>query len=103
MPHAATRFRAVPAVLPYIWLIAAAKLALHTYFNARYGFFRDEFDYLSCGEHLAFNYVDQPPLVPWLAEFSRVLLGDSLRAVRFLPALASSLLVVQAALIARAE
>src|SRR5579871_5920852 len=85
-----------------VWLIAALKLILHTYFNARYGFFRDEFDYLSCGEHLAFGYVDQPPLVPWLAEFSRMLLGDSLRAVRFLPALASSLLAVQAALLARA-
>src|SRR5262249_51850684 len=61
----------------------------------------DEFDYLSCGEHLAWGYVDQPPLVPLLAEISRVVLGDSLRAVRFIPALASSLLVVQTAALAR--
>ncbi len=84
-----------------VWAIALGKLLLHTYFNDGYGFFRDEFDYLSCGEHLAFGYVDQPPLIPWLTELSRVVLGESLRAVRFIPALASSLLVVQTALIAR--
>jgi 4-amino-4-deoxy-L-arabinose transferase-like glycosyltransferase len=84
-----------------VWAIALAKLVLHTYFNDSYGFFRDEFDYLSCGEHLAWGYVDQPPLIPWLTELSRVVLGESLRAVRFIPALASALLVVQTALIAR--
>jgi 4-amino-4-deoxy-L-arabinose transferase-like glycosyltransferase len=75
------------------------KLVLHTYFNSRYGYFRDEFNYLSSGEHLAWGYVDQPPLIPFLAEISRVVLGDSLRAVRFIPALASSLLVVQTAVL----
>ncbi|HEY1243044.1 MAG TPA: glycosyltransferase family 39 protein [Bryobacteraceae bacterium] len=81
--------------------IAAAKLALHWIFNNRYGYFRDEFDYLACGNHPAWGYVDQPPLVPILAKLSLLLLGDSLRAIRFLPALASSGLVVLAALIAR--
>src|SRR2546427_5749083 len=33
--------------------IALAKLVLHCIFNNRYGYFRDEFDYLSCGDHLA--------------------------------------------------
>jgi len=81
--------------------MALAKLLLHVYFNNRYGYFRDEFDYLACGDHLAWGYVDQPPLVPFLARLSRVALGDSLRAVRFLPALASSALVPLTALIAR--
>ena len=83
------------------WAIALAKLVLHTVFNDQYGIFRDELGYLACGERLGWGYVDQPPLVPWLAEISRLVLGDSLRAVRFLPALASSLLVVQSALLAR--
>jgi hypothetical protein len=56
---------------------------------------------MSCGDHLAWGYVDQPPLIPFLIHISRAVLGDSLRAIRFIPALASSLLVVQAALIAR--
>ena len=84
-----------------IWAIAAAKLILHIYFNNRYGYFRDEFNYMSCGDHLAWGYVDQPPLIPFLTHISRSLLGDSLRAIRFIPAMASSLLVVQTALFAR--
>lgn len=84
-----------------IWAIALAKFLFHVYFNNRYGYFRDEFDYIACGNHLAWGYVDQPPLIPFLTHISRALLGDSLRAIRFIPALASSLLVVQTALIAR--
>jgi hypothetical protein len=87
--------------LTLIWAIAIAKLLFHIYFNNRYGYFRDEFDYMSCGDHLAWGYVDQPPLIPFLIHISRAVLGDSLRAIRFLPALASSLLVVQAAVLAR--
>src|SRR5215470_11440494 len=84
-----------------VWAIALAKFLLHLYFNNRYGYFRDEFDYMSCGDHLQWGYVDQPPLIPFLTHFSRAILGDSLRAIRFLPAVASSLLVVQAAATAR--
>ena len=29
---------------------------------ARYGWFRDEFYYVSCAQRLAWGYVDQPPL-----------------------------------------
>ncbi|HLK47841.1 MAG TPA: glycosyltransferase family 39 protein [Bryobacteraceae bacterium] len=82
-------------------IIALGKLALHCLFNNRYGYFRDEFDYLACGDHPAWGYVDQPPVAPMLARLSRVLLGDSLRAMRFFPALCSSGLVVLAAMIAR--
>jgi hypothetical protein len=81
--------------------IAFVKLVLHCVFNNRYGYFRDEFDYLACGDHLAWGYVDQPPLLPFLVRVSRVVLGDSLRSIRFLPALATSALVVLTALIAR--
>jgi len=84
-----------------IWLIALANLLFHIYFNNRYGYFRDEFDYMSCGDHLAWGYVDQPPLIPFLIHICRVVLGDSLRSIRFIPALASSLLIVQTAAIAR--
>ncbi|HEV8370715.1 MAG TPA: glycosyltransferase family 39 protein [Pyrinomonadaceae bacterium] len=81
--------------------IAFGLLLFHSYFNNRYGYFRDEFDYLSCGNHLAWGYVDQPPLLPFLVRVSRTILGDSLRSIRFLPALASSSVVVLTALIAR--
>jgi len=84
-----------------VWAIATAKFVLHMYFNNRYGYFRDEFDYMSCGDHLQWGYVDQPPLIPFLIHLSRALLGDSLRAIRFIPAISSALLVVQAAAITR--
>jgi hypothetical protein len=84
-----------------ICAIALAKLLFHIYFNNRYGYFRDEFDYISCGYHLGWGYVDQPPLIPFLVHINRAVLGDSLRSIRFIPALASSLLVVQTAILAR--
>src|SRR5438034_9183039 len=82
-------------------LIALGKLVFHCIFNNRFGYFPDEFDYMSCGDHLAWGYVDQPPLIPFLIHICRALLGDSLRSIRFIPALASSLLIVQTAAIAR--
>src|SRR5215471_15839302 len=84
-----------------VMAIALGKIVLHCVFNNRYGYFRDEFDYLACGDHLAWGYVDQPPLLPFLVRISRIVLGDSLRSIRFLPALASSLTVVLTAVIAR--
>ena len=84
-----------------IWIVALADLLFHIYFNNRYGYFRDEFDYIACGNHLAWGYVDQPPLIPFLVRICRAVLGDSLRSIRFIPALASSLLIVQTAAIAR--
>ena len=88
-------------MMTVIWVLAGAKLLFHIYFNKGYGYFRDEFDYMSCGDHLAWGYVDQPPLIPFLVRVCRTLLGDSLRSIRFIPALASSFLVVQTGLVAR--
>ena len=84
-----------------IWAIALAKFFFHLYCNNRYGYFRDEFDYIACGNHLAWGYVDQPPLVPFLIHLCQAVFGDSLRSIRLIPALASSLLVVQTAAITR--
>src|SRR5260370_4576037 len=66
-------------------MLALANFLLHLYFNNRYGYFRDEFDYMACGDHLAGGYVDQPPLVPFLIKLSPILLGDSLPTIRAFP------------------
>ena len=87
-----------------LWVVLLLSLALlifHCIFNNRYAYFRDEFNYMSSGDHLAWGYVDQPPLLPFLVRVSRAILGDSLRSIRFLPALAMSATVVLTALIAR--
>src|SRR6266576_905250 len=82
-------------------ILAAANFLLHLYFNNRYGYFRDEFDYMACGDHLAWGYVDHPPLIPFLIKISRLLLGDSTRTIRIVPALATSAAVILTAMIAR--
>lgn len=87
------------AILSYL---ALADLLLHFLTNGRYGYFRDELYYLACGEHLAWGYADQPPLIAVVARLSRALMGDSLFAIRFCPAVAGALLVLIAGLIARA-
>ena len=74
--------------------IALAGFILHLIFNNRYGYFRDEFDYIICGRHPAWGYVDQPPLLPVLSRICLAIFGASLRSVRLIPALSSAALVV---------
>ncbi|MGE5326977.1 MAG: ArnT family glycosyltransferase [Deltaproteobacteria bacterium] len=81
--------------------LALATLILHVIFDANYGYFRDELYFLACGQRLDWGYVDQPPLIAVIAAFSRWLLGDSLRAIRFFPALAGAGKVLLTGLIAR--
>jgi hypothetical protein len=66
-----------------------------------YEFHRDEFLYMAMGEHLRLFRMDFPPFIAMLSEIARGLLGDSLFAVRFFPALFSAGVMVLAALIAR--
>jgi hypothetical protein len=73
--------------------IAAIRLAIQFSGINHYGFFRDELYYMACGEHLAWGYVDQPPLIALIAWLVRHTLGDSLVAIRLLPALAGAVTV----------
>jgi len=56
--------------------------------NGHYGYFRDELYFIATSKHLAFGYVDFAPLTAFVLRLSRAGLGDSLHAIRFLPALA---------------
>jgi 4-amino-4-deoxy-L-arabinose transferase-like glycosyltransferase len=81
--------------------LAACKLLIELYSGQQYGYFRDELYYLACSRHLAWGYVDQPPLIALIAWLVRSTIGDSLAAIRLLPALAGACEVVLTALIAR--
>jgi Dolichyl-phosphate-mannose-protein mannosyltransferase len=76
-------------------------LLVHLLTNGRYGYFRDELYYIACGRHLDLGYVDQPPLSILLLRSSQMLLGDSLFAIRLLPALAGAAIVALTGIIAR--
>jgi hypothetical protein len=83
-----------------LW-ISACKLLVHLYAGRHYGYFVDELYYLACSRHLAWGYVDQPPLIAVITWLARSLLGDSLPAIRFFPAVAGAAEVALTALIAR--
>lgn len=86
-----------PPLLPRVaWVLPALALgtaALHLLFAGRYGYFRDELYFIACGQHLAWGYVDQPPLIAVAARLATGLFGESLVGLRTLPALAAGGLV----------
>src|SRR6202167_2625056 len=81
--------------------IAVCKFLVHLYAGRHYGYFVDELYYLACSRHLDWGYVDQPPLIALITWIARALLGESLPAIRLLPALAGTVEVALTALIAR--
>lgn len=73
---------------------------LHGATGWRYGYFRDELYFIACAKHLAWGYVDQPPLVAVCAWLSSAF-GYNLLALRALPMLAAALTVYLAVRLAR--
>lgn len=66
-----------------------------------YGYFIDEFYYIACASHPALGYVDHPPLAPLVLTVFQFLFGDSLAAIRILPALGQACAVVLTGVLAR--
>ena len=77
-----------PLALGILAVLAAVKLGLHLIAIQQYGYFRDELYYLACADHLTWGYVDQPPLSIAVLAAIRAVIGDSLLALRVVPALA---------------
>jgi hypothetical protein len=92
------------SMIPLDWRLvaafSAATVLIHFLTNGAYGYFRDELYFMACGEHLAWGYVDLPPMVAAVARFSRATMGDSLFAIRFFPALAGGATVALAGVFA---
>lgn len=84
-----------------VYVLAALAVLVHFLFNRQYGYFRDELYYAACGEHLAWGYVDHAPLVAFASAFTRAFFGDSLFALRLLPALSAAPKVLLAGWMAR--
>jgi len=81
--------------------LATGYALLHLAVIGRYGYFRDELYYLACGRHLAWGYVDHPPLIGLVARLIERFLGDSLPAVRLPAILAGALAIAGTGILAR--
>jgi hypothetical protein len=94
-----------PTAAPVWWAmvgwVAGLKVAFQLVTAGLYGAHRDEFYYLEGGHHLAWGYVDHPPMVPALDRLGEIVFGHSVPALHTLPALIGGLFVVVGALLAR--
>ena len=88
---------AVRPVAVIAGLLGVALLAT----SGRYGYFGDELYFVAAGHHLDWSYVDQPPLVPFLALIADTLAPGSLVALRLPSVLVTVGGVFVAAMIAR--
>ncbi|MBV8372257.1 MAG: glycosyltransferase family 39 protein, partial [Candidatus Eremiobacteraeota bacterium] len=85
---------------PISYALAFAAVAMHLAFNHRFGYYRDELYFIDCARHLAWGYVDQPPLVPFVTAMTAPL-GYALWAMRVPTAIFSGVTVLFACAIAR--
>jgi hypothetical protein len=81
--------------------LALTTLLIHILSDDQYGYFRDELYSIACSKHLAWGYVDQPPFSELILFISGHLIGYSLFALRFLPAVCAALVAFLVGLIAR--
>ncbi|SEC27993.1 glycosyltransferase family 39 protein [Streptomyces sp. TLI_105] len=94
-----------PGLAPVPWrpvsLTAAAMTVCLLVLATRHGYHVDELYTRAASRHLAWGYVDQPPLVALVAKAEMAVFGDNLFGFRVVPALLASLAVLLAPLIAR--
>jgi 4-amino-4-deoxy-L-arabinose transferase-like glycosyltransferase len=100
MAHSAEGGAKLRELVP-VFAVAAAILLLHLLTNTRYGFHRDELQFLSDALHLDWGYVAYPPLTPFIERISIILFGFSPEGLRLFSVLAQVAIVITAGLIAR--
>jgi 4-amino-4-deoxy-L-arabinose transferase-like glycosyltransferase len=83
-----------------VW-IAAATVLVHLATGSRYGFDRDELMALDDARHLAWGYVQYPPVTAFLGRIALTLFGTSLVGFRFFAALAQAIALVLTGLMAK--
>ena len=81
--------------------IAAAITLIHLLTNGRYGFHRDELQFLSDARHLDWGFVSYPPLTPFLERVSLDSFGLSMVGLRLFSVLAQAAVIVVTGLMAK--
>jgi hypothetical protein len=82
-------------------LIATIIAFIHLLSNNRYGFHRDELQFLSDARHLDWGFVAYPPFTPFVERVSLSLYGLSLIGLRLFSVIAQALAIVVTGLMAR--
>src|SRR5579859_3496278 len=81
--------------------IAGAVVLLHLLTNGRYGFHRDELQFLSDARHLDWGYVCYPPLTPFIQHIGLALFGVSMVGLRLFSVLAQAAALIATGIMAR--
>src|SRR5208283_5668280 len=81
--------------------IAAAVTILHLLTNGRYGFHRDELQFLSDARHLDWGFVAYPPFTPFIERIGLALFGHWLIGLRLFSVIAQTIVIIVAGLMAR--
>jgi hypothetical protein len=81
--------------------ITTAVALLHLLTNGRYGFHRDELQFLSDARHLEWGFVAYPPFTPVVERFSMALFGLSMVGLRLFSVLAQATVILITGLMAR--
>ena len=74
---------------------------VHLLTNGRYGFHRDELQFLSDARHLDWGFIAYPPLTPFVERIGLQLFGVSLVGLRLFSVIAQALVIVVTGLMAR--
>lgn len=77
-----------------IAVLVLMKLLLPFLLNGDWGFHRDEFLYLAMGDHLAWGYLEVPPVIAVLGAVADALFGSHVALIRLFPALAGAATMV---------
>eukprot|EP01136_Pigoraptor_vietnamica_P041598 Opistho-1_new@14739 len=79
-----------------VWLsllVASLQFLLRLGSLSNYGFHQDELLYMALGDHLAWGFKETPPFIALVGWLSKNIIGDSVFAMRLIPALCSALIV----------
>jgi hypothetical protein len=97
--HADARQRRIDTAI--LLAIATAIALIHLLTNSRYGFHRDELQFLSDAHHLDWGFVAYPPFTPFIERIGLTLFGLSMVGLRLFSVLAQSAAIVLAGLMAK--
>jgi dolichyl-phosphate-mannose-protein mannosyltransferase len=84
-----------------VFVVALVTALAHIFTNGRYGFHRDELQFLSDARHLDWGFVAYPPLTPFIEHISLSIFGLSLVGLRLFSVIAQALEIIVTGLMTR--